>query len=204
LIQAAKEGSSEALGSLLEASQAYLLQVARARLGPELRAKGEASDLVQETFLEAQHDFACFRGCTGQDLIAWLRRILHHNLADFRRRYRARTSRGVNHEQPFGTGDVMDQCLGLIADTNTPEKIAAAAEEAESLRRALERLPQDYRRVVLLRHHEGHSFPMIGRELGRSAGAARKLWFRAVERLRSELRTAGAVSSHRIQRRTGF
>jgi hypothetical protein len=44
----------------------YLGGIAARELGPDLRAKGGASDLVQQTFLEAQRDFAAFRGGSAE------------------------------------------------------------------------------------------------------------------------------------------
>ena len=62
-----------------------------------------------------------------------------------------------------------------------------AAEEDRALEEALGRLPEDYRRVLLWRYREERSFEEIGRLLEKSPNAARKLWQRAVERLRQEL-----------------
>ena len=56
--------------------------------------------------------------------------------------------------------------------------------------RALARLPEDYRRVIALRYEQGQSFADIGQAMGRSSEAVRKLWFRAIERLRKELNAA--------------
>src|SRR5438874_1673797 len=49
-LPAARNGSAQALGDALEACRVYLLAVAEHELDPELRGKGGASDLVQETF----------------------------------------------------------------------------------------------------------------------------------------------------------
>src|SRR5437773_7487633 len=87
-LPAARSGSREALGRVLEAYRAYLLLIANRQLDPELRAKGGASDLVQETFLEAQRDFAHFHGDSPGEVQAWLKQLLLHNLANFARRYR--------------------------------------------------------------------------------------------------------------------
>jgi RNA polymerase sigma-70 factor (ECF subfamily) len=64
--------------------------------------------------------------------------------------------------------------------------VALEHEKALALRRALERLPEEYRRVVVLRFEEGRSFEEIGRLTDRSPDAARKVWSRAMERLRQE------------------
>ena len=76
LLAAARAGSREALGRVLEGCRRYLLGVAEGELDPDLRSKGGASDIVQETFLEAQRDFARFQGSSPEELRAWLRQVL--------------------------------------------------------------------------------------------------------------------------------
>src|SRR5438874_308510 len=79
LLAAARGGCRQALGALLERYRDYLLLLARAELAPDLRPKEGASDLVQQTFLEAQRDFAAFQGRTEEELLAWLKRLLRNN-----------------------------------------------------------------------------------------------------------------------------
>jgi RNA polymerase sigma-70 factor (ECF subfamily) len=64
-----------------------------------------------------------------------------------------------------------------------------ARERQELLLRALERLPEDYRHVMVLRYQQELTFEEIGREMRRSADAVRMLWARALERLKHELRS---------------
>jgi RNA polymerase sigma-70 factor (ECF subfamily) len=185
-LTAARAGSQEALGQALEACRAYLLLVANRELDPDLRAKGGASDLVQETFLEAQRDFDRFQGDSDSELLAWLRALLLHRLANFTRRYRKTKKRGVGREVALNAGDSSDTGGGLPGETPTPSQQVMAREQAVQLQRVLERLPEDYRRVLTLRYHEQLSFEEIGRQMERSAEAARKLWWRAIERLQQE------------------
>lgn len=187
-LPAAKAGSREALGQVLEAYRAYLLLIANRQLDANLRAKGGASDVVQETFLEAQRDFAGFQGQSEDELQAWLRQLLLNNVANFARRYRGTGKRQLDREvalepeTPSGQGD-----RGLAADTPSPSGRAIAAEEVLALENALSRLPEDYRQVISWRHQEGLGFDEIARRFDRSENAVRKLWFRAVERLEQEL-----------------
>ncbi len=83
-LEEARDGSPEAMGRLLEDYRQYLLLVAQRELDPALRAKGGASDLVQETFLEAQRDFPQFTGTRDDELRVWLRRLLLNNLVRVR------------------------------------------------------------------------------------------------------------------------
>ena len=186
----ARAGSREALGEVLEACRRYLLRIAQEELAPDLRAKGGASDLVQETFLEAQRDFAGFQGASEAELLAWLRHLLHHRAAKFARRYRTAKKRQLSREVRLDSGNssAMPR-VELRADIPTPSSQAMAHEEDQALHEALARLPEDYRRVIALRHQEGRSFEEIGESMQRSPEAARKLWARAVERLQHELET---------------
>lgn len=187
-LPAARAGSREALGQALEICRGYLLHVANQGLEADLRAKGGASDLVQETFLEAQRDFGCFQGSSEQELLAWLRQLLLHNVANFSRRYRGTEKRQVGrevelHESESPTG----RAAGLTMDTPSPSAEAMAREQAEKIQQALERLPEDYRRVIVLRNQDRRSFEGIGQVMERSAEAARRLWSRAIEKLQREL-----------------
>jgi RNA polymerase sigma-70 factor (ECF subfamily) len=189
LLSAARAGSREALGQVLEGCRNYLLLIAERELDTDLRAKGGASDLVQQTFLEAHKDFDHFAGNTSDELRAWLRRMLLNNVANFTRHYRDAAKRCVGREQALaGPDSAADPAAQLAADTPTPSVQMMASEQAQALQRALERLPEDYRRIVVLRYQEQLSFPEIGRLMDRTENAARLLWLRAVERLEEEMR----------------
>ena len=87
LIVAARGGSREALGTLLERCRDYLLLVAGRELGRDLQGKVGASDLVQETFVRAQDVFGSFQGSGEAELLGWLRRMLLNHILTVRRHY---------------------------------------------------------------------------------------------------------------------
>ena len=189
-LPAARDGSTEALGEALEACRVYLLAVAERELDAELRAKGGASDLVQQTFLEAQQCFAQFKGATEEALLGWLRTMLLNNLANFRRHYQGTAKRRAAREIDLVAGDSSRQIgAELPADMLTPSRQLIAAEEDAELRRAVARLPTDYQEVIRLRYQEERPFEEIARSMGRTENAVQKLWLRAVERLQKELQT---------------
>src|SRR5262245_805725 len=101
-LPAARAGSREALGQTLDQCREYLLEVARRALGSGLRAKGGASDLVQDTFLEAQRRFGQFDGESTGQLRAWLRSLLLHKAAKLGRRYHCTQKRKLSREFPMG------------------------------------------------------------------------------------------------------
>jgi RNA polymerase sigma-70 factor (ECF subfamily) len=187
LLATARAGSCEALGKLFEACRPYLLVVAGRQLDPDLHAKGGASDLVQETFLEAQRDFVRFEGSSEAELLAWLRQILLNNVLNFSRRYRDTDKRAISREVGLPGEDSAHPNGPRVPDPQlTPSSKAIEREQAESLHFALQRLPDDYRRVIVYRYLEGRSFEEIGQLMQRSADAARKLWSRAMDELRQE------------------
>jgi RNA polymerase sigma-70 factor (ECF subfamily) len=184
----ARGGSVAALGQILELCRSYLLLVANRELDEELRQKEGASDLVQQTFLEAHRDFGQFHGTTQAEVIAWLRRILLNNLSNARRRYVEAGKRQIGRELPLeGNSPGIAHARSLAVDSSSPSSRAAANEESAALDRALERLPADYQEVILLRHEQGLSFDEVGELMNRSAEAVRKLWTRALRQLREEL-----------------
>src|SRR5262245_50318676 len=129
-LPAARAGSQEALGLALEACRNYLLLIAERELDPDLRAKGGASDLVQETFLEAFRDFSRFHGTSEVELLAWLRQLLLHNLANFARRYRDTAKRQVGREVPLhGAGDAGNGCEDVAAPGPAADRSALPADQ---------------------------------------------------------------------------
>src|SRR5437660_11206754 len=123
----ARAGAPDALGQALEACRGYLLMIAQQELDPELRAKGGASDLVQETFLKAHRHFAQFHGAAEEELLAWLRRMLLNNLTDFRRLYCETQKRHASREVSLETDDSSRGRGGGLAEPEpTPSALAIA------------------------------------------------------------------------------
>ncbi len=175
-------GFDELLGS----SQRFLLAIANDLLPDDLRAKGGASDLVQQTLTAAVRSEHQFRGQTIGELRAWLRSILLAEAAAFCRRYTGTAAREVRRERQLQAAD------GQVSWT--PEFAALQAEQSERLSAAVDKLPEDFRQAIVLRLEDGLSFAEIGLRLGRSEDAARKLFSRALERLRNRLVSAAQVT----------
>jgi RNA polymerase sigma-70 factor (ECF subfamily) len=187
LLQQARGGSEVALGQLLESYSHYLTLLARVQIGRRLQGKLDASDLVQETFLEAHRQIGHFRGTTEGELVAWLRRILAGRLALMLRRYLGTKGRDVKLERELAMQlDQSSQALdgGLLASYSTPSQHAARREQALLLAEALAQLPEDYREVIILRHLENLSFADVARRMGRTEDSVQKLWVRALANLR--------------------
>jgi RNA polymerase sigma-70 factor (ECF subfamily) len=187
LLQEARGGDAATLGRLLETYRRYLALLARVQIGQRLQGKVDASDVVQETFLEAHQNFPRFRGGSEAEFVAWLRQILAGNLADLLRRYLGAKGRDVRLEREIQDAFDRSSILldrGLVAQQSSPSQQAVRREQAVILADALEQLPDDYRDVLVLRHLEGLSFPEVARRMGRSLDSVEKLWMRGLARLR--------------------
>jgi RNA polymerase sigma-70 factor, ECF subfamily len=187
MIQEARAGAGADLGPLLDLYRNYLRLLARVEIGPRLQGKVDASDLVQETFLEAHRNFALFRGTDEPQFVCWLRQILAAKVANLLRHYLGTQGRDVRLEQDLAVHlDNSSRVLGheLAASLTSPSQQAVQREQAVLLADALDRLPEDYREVIVLRHLEGLTFPEVARRMGRTQDSVDKLWVRALARLR--------------------
>lgn len=188
LLVEARTGHVAALGQALEACRNYLLLIADREMDPQLRAKGGASDLVQQTFLEAQKDFDRFHGNTEQELLAWLRRMLLNNVANFRRHWVETDKRRADREIPLTSNDPSRTGASWLSDGGlTPSRELMAGERDSAVQVAMARLPDDYQQVLRMRYVDDLPFETIAEAMNRSPNAVRKLWARAVERLQDEL-----------------
>jgi RNA polymerase sigma-70 factor (ECF subfamily) len=190
LIALARGGDRAALGRLLELYRGYLSLLARLQIGRRLQGKVDAADLVQDTFLEAHRHFSQFRGSVEAELISWLRQILAALLANLVRKYCGTQRRDLRLERQLV--DDLDQSSrtldrGLAAPQSSPSQRAMRREQAVLLADALERLPPDYREVIILRHLEGLSFAEIAARMKRSVDSVKNLWARALAQLRRQL-----------------
>jgi RNA polymerase sigma-70 factor (ECF subfamily) len=190
LLRALRQGDAGAQEEILLRYQPWLQLLARLQAESRFRGKFDASDIVQQTLLEACRALPQFRGQTEAELMAWLRQILGHVWAHEIRRYRGTQQRDlareVSLEQELAQSS---QRLGevLAASGSSPSQQAARHEQEVLLADALARLPDDYREVIVLRNLQGLSHEEVARRMNRSAGAARMLWVRALARLREEL-----------------
>src|SRR5260370_39078141 len=76
MLNDARAGDAAVIGRLLELYRRYLSLLARVQIGKRLQGKVDASDIVQDTFLEAHKNFARFRGQSEGELVSWLRHVL--------------------------------------------------------------------------------------------------------------------------------
>ncbi len=197
LLGGARNGDTESLGQLLRNYFRYLNTLSVRNLDDRIRVRVSASDIVQETLLEAHRDFPRFIGTSLEEFTSWLRKILFNNLARAVESHLGTARRDVRKE--CSLDERRDDTSGPVArqmalPVEGHAAASAASRRVESLGRleqAIRSLPPDYGQVIRLRHVEGLPFNAIAERLGRNPGATRMLWFRAVEKLKAVLFASG-------------
>jgi RNA polymerase sigma-70 factor (ECF subfamily) len=168
----------------------YLHLLARLQLPPALRGKIDASDVIQQTLLEAHQAAARLAELDEPARAAYLRRALGNNLADLARRFAA-DARDIRRERSLEAqlGESSARLAALLAaDQSSPSQAAVREEELLRLAEALAQLPADQRLAVEMKHLQGQSVAEIAEALGRSVTAVGGLLRRGLKRLRELLR----------------
>lgn len=178
----------------LERFRSYLGLVAKMGLDGPLRGKVDASDIVQQTFMEAYRARDDFKGNDTAQQAAWLRQILVRNLADAGRAIR-RGKRDVGRERSLdatvgeSSGRMEDWLLNAQMNAQTsPSSIAQREERVLLLANALAELPDDEQDALLLRYCRGYSLEAVGEELGVTRKVASRLLRQGMSALRVKLR----------------
>jgi RNA polymerase sigma-70 factor (ECF subfamily) len=136
----------------------------------------DAEDLVQETYLRAFRFSHRFQ--PGTHLRAWLFQILRNTFLTF---YRVR-----EREAPVAEDGVPEWDAPMFHDA--PEEDGVAMDAHTDLERAMRRLPEEFRTVLLLAEVEGLPLEEVARVMACPVGTVKSRIFRAKERLRGLLR----------------
>jgi RNA polymerase sigma-70 factor (ECF subfamily) len=169
----------------LEDFRSYLLLLARMQLDPGPRNRVDASDVVQQTLMEAHAKADQFEG-DDSALAAWLRQALVNNLRDAWRALR-RGRRDIRREQALPEAVEQSSArLGVIlaAPISSPSQRAVRSEELLRLADALTQLPEAQREAIVLHHLQGCSLAETARSLGKTDAAVAGLLHRGLRRLR--------------------
>lgn len=165
----------------------WLKMLAERQIPRGLRGKVDASDIAQQALVDAWRGQDQFRGRTHPERLAWLRVILTRAIMRCDRDLLHTAKRGKGREKTLQSAidrdSVMMEQLAVGKEPG-PGSIAEEAEQTLLLAAALQKLPEDYRLVLTLRHIDGLSHEEIAKRMDRSSAATRMLWVRALEALK--------------------
>lgn len=185
LLVEARGGSQTAIGELMAYYGDYLGSVARQQLGAKLCGRVSPSDLVQETLLAAWKDFASFQGTEAPQFSAWLRTILGRKISSAVALHMGTSKRDISRESGAAVGNmIVEVNKSLHSREKAPGDVVSLEEDALIIQRLLASLPEEYRQVVQWRNLDNIQFKEIANRIGKSAGATRLVWLRAMRMLK--------------------
>ena len=174
----------------LERYRSYLHLLARLQLDARLRGKLDSSDMVQQTLLQAHQNRGQFQGTSEAELVAWLRTILAHTVANELARFRS-AKRDVALERSLEAAVEESSARAeawLAADQSSPSEQVAGQEQSLRLAEALAQLPEEQRTAVELHHLNGCSVAAVAEQTGQTPAAVAGLLRRGLKRLRGLLK----------------
>ena len=172
LVQATLAGDRQSFGLLVQKYQDRLFNTLVRFTG----SRHDASDLVQDAFVQALVKLETFRG--DAQFYTWLYRIAI-NLSLSRRR----------KKRPVVSVDAVKEQLGdePADELSGPEQNLIQSERAQLVQLALEQLGSEHRRILVLREMESFSYEEIGEVLEIPVGTVRSRLFRARVQLKDQL-----------------
>jgi len=148
------------------------------------RNDADAQDVVQDAYVRALRFFSSLR---GDDARAWLLTIVRNT-------WYGRFSRHARFEQPA----VFDETTDNRSDEGLdPEALMIQQQAVDTMRRAIEELPVDFREVIVLRELEGLSYRDIAAIVGIPIGTVMSRLARGRERLLTILESSTTTEGHR-------
>ena len=177
-LELARAGDRASLGELLSEFWQPLWAHAKQTLDQSVQPKQAASDLVQETFVEAQKAMGEFNGATRREFYGWLRTILNNNIRDAWRLHAGTQKRNIDLEQSINSNNAQQ---ALKSDGTSPIDRVLSNERDSIIDSTLIKLPEHYRQVIRMRYWDSMTFEQIGQVLDKSPDAVRQIWYRAIE-----------------------
>jgi len=185
-------GDAAALGSLLECYRPRLRMMVRLRMDRFLQTRVDASDVLQEAFLEAASRLEEFIHNPAVPFYLWLRTITGQQLLAAYRRHCGTKGRDARREVSPRSGALPEANSGalaahLVARATSPSGVAMQAELKDRLEQALDELDAMDREIIVLRHYEELTNSEVAQVLDLTPPAACNRYVRALERLREVL-----------------
>jgi RNA polymerase sigma-70 factor (ECF subfamily) len=192
LLGAARKGDSEAVNRLLEKHRAPIRRLVELRLDRKVQRRVDVSDVVQDVMIEASGRLEKYLSDPSMAFHLWLRQIAWDRIIDTYRRHRVSAKRNMDREQPMAAPSGPDQstmelAIQLCDPGMTPATAATQREIAVHVEEAINKMNDQDREIILMRHYEHLSNLEIAEVLGLNPPAASMRYLRALRRLRETL-----------------
>ncbi|MHC4954289.1 MAG: sigma-70 family RNA polymerase sigma factor [Planctomycetota bacterium] len=196
LLQRAAEGDRSGLDELFALHRDRLRRMVDLRMDPAVKARVDASDVLQEASLRAVQRLDEYLADPDMPFFLWLRFLTLQALTDSYRRHLGARQRDARREVrlfrgPWPEASSMALAEHLIGEGTGPSRAAVRAEQRLRLEQALNSMDRIDREVLTLRHFEHLTNAEVAKELGLDKSAASKRYIRALRNVRGVLEGMG-------------
>ena len=193
-------GDVGALAELFAMYRPRLWRMVNLRLHPRLRGRVDPDDVLQDAWLRAVDRLPHFLRDASRSSFIWFRMIVVQTLTDLHRHHLGADKRSATRERSlqshWDAGSTShSMAIHLVGHISTPSHIAARAELADQLDKAIQGMDDIDQEVLALRHFEELTNGDTARVLGLSEQAASIRYIRALKRLRGILNVFPAFKS---------
>jgi RNA polymerase sigma-70 factor (ECF subfamily) len=195
-LQASTERREEAFAEIFARHRPRLRRMVRLRMDNELQGRIDASDVIQEAWMEASSRLEEYVESPSMPLFLWLRFITRQKLLSLRRTHVDAQARDVRREISLFGGALPGASTAALADNlmghlTTPTRAARRAELQIQVQRILNDMDPVDRQILALRHFEQLSNTETAIEMEMTEAAASKRFIRALMKLRGLLAPLG-------------
>ena len=193
-IERLRGGERGALAALFDEHRDRLRRMVELRLDPRLRPRLDASDVLQEAFLDVARDLEAYLADPKLPPLLWLRLHVGRRLTTLHRQHLGARMRDAGREISLYQGALPEASSAALASMllgrhTSPTQAAQRAERMLRVQEALNSLDSIDREVLALRHFEQLGRAEAAQVLGISQDAGAKRYFRALKRLKDVLAT---------------
>ncbi len=187
-----REGDRQALTDLFQRHRDRLRRMVELRMDARLQGRVDASDVLQDAFLDAATHLDYFLRGSGLPVFLWLRLVVSQRLSNYHRRHFGTKMRDVGQEVSLYHNSLPQASSAALASMllgrlTSPSHAAIRAEQVLQVQEALNALDPLDREVVALRHFEELSRAETAQVLGITEEAGAKRYMRALRRLKAIL-----------------
>src|SRR5256885_788648 len=191
-IEQLRRGDRQALATLFDRYRDRLRRMVELRIDARLRARLDASDVLQEAFLDVARDLDAYLADPKLPPLLWLRLHVGRRLTTLHRQHLGTRMRDAGMEISLYHDALPEASSAALASMllgkhTSPTQAALRAERLLRVQEALNTLDPIDREVLALRHFEQLSRSETAEVLGISPEAAAKRYFRALKRLKEVL-----------------
>jgi RNA polymerase sigma-70 factor (ECF subfamily) len=192
LLRRAADGDQEALRLLFTAYRDRLKRMVQMRLSRRIQSRVDASDILQEAYLEAARSLGEYAREPVLPFFLWLRHLTALKLTEVHRRHLGTKLRDADREVTLHRGglpmvDSASLAAQLLGSVTSPSRAVVKAETRLLVQEALNAMDPIDREVLALKHFEKLSTAEVAQVLGLSKAGAGSRYLRAIKRLREIL-----------------